>query len=276
MYPWYIARTPVTLKVNASSEDVVYGYRYGVFRTGVFHRWENREDAISDLSTDDYINSLPASTPVSQADIHHRLPLRLLSEGELYMVSDVLGQISSSPDIEHIHTQHKNTMAEVSSLTSTRDTTISSGKSSSLNLGLHAGNNVKDDRSKKKVAFAPAPTRSRTHSNEIPTPLKKSPVYLDSTDGLIVVSAFLPVHLNRTETGEWTADWDYESLLSMQTHLRVTRVGIVKWRGWHGNKGASGSPEGGVPEGERSKVEQCLKALNCIPVWMEPSLFGQM
>jgi len=63
-------------------------------------------------------------------------------------------------------------------------------------------------------------------------------VQLNATDGLVVVSAFLPVVVHRDETSavpKWTADWDYEALLSMQTHLRVTRVGVVKWKGWHGN-----------------------------------------
>ena len=101
-------------------------------------------------------------------------------------------------------------------------------------------------------------------------------MHLTSTDGLVVVSAFLPVVLNRSTTGEWTADWDYEMLLSMQTHLRVARVGIVKWRGWHGNHGNDGSPEGGVPKNEREKVETCLLPFFCFPVWVEPKLFGEM
>ena len=65
-------------------------------------------------------------------------------------------------------------------------------------------------------------------------------------------------------------------LLSMQTHLRVTRVGVVKWRGWHGNTGSSGSPEKGVPVSEREKVEACLRPFHCVPVWIEPALFGDM
>ena len=106
--------------------------------------------------------------------------------------------------------------------------------------------------------------------------MKKEPVHLDSTDGLIVASVFLPVHLHRSRDGRWSADWDYEALLSMQTHLRVIRVGVVKWRGWHGNKGADGSPEGGVPEEEKYLVEECLRPFNCVPVWVEPTLFGEM
>ena len=102
------------------------------------------------------------------------------------------------------------------------------------------------------------------------------PVTLDSTDGVVVASAFLPVHVRRSDDGEWSADWDHEALLSMQTHLRVTRVGIVKWRGWHGNVGADGSPECGLPLDERHKVEKCLRPFNCVPVWCEPSLFGEM
>ena len=87
---------------------------------------------------------------------------------------------------------------------------------------------------------------------------------------------FLPVHLHRSPEGEWSADWDYEALLSMQSHLRVTRVGVVKWRGWHGNFGRGDSPEGGVPVDERPKVEACLRAFNCVPVWIDPVLFGEM
>ena len=86
----------------------------------------------------------------------------------------------------------------------------------------------------------------------------------------------MPVHLHRSPEVEWSADWDYEALLWMQTHLCVTRVGVVKLRGWHGNVGKHGSPEGGVPPNERHKVEASLKKFNCVPVWVEPLLFGEM
>ena len=97
----------------------------------------------------------------------------------------------------------------------------------------------------------------------------------------MVVSAFLPVVLHRSDAGSWSADWDYEALLSMQTHLRVTRIGVVKWRGWHGNFGVSGTAnasamQSGVPVNERHLVEECLRPFNCVPVWMETTLFGEM
>merc|ERR1719491_1871178 len=106
-------------------------------------------------------------------------------------------------------------------------------------------------------------------------------VNLSNSDGVVVVSVFLPVHLHRSDEGEWSAQWDCEALLSMRTHLRVTRVGTVKWRGWHGNFGntqdVSGkSPESGVPVDEREKVEKCLSAFHCVPVWCDPNRFGEM
>ena len=132
---------------------------------------------------------------------------------------------------------------------------------------------------KKRVGFAAGassapPASSRRNGTPATGP---SVVRLDSTDGLVVASAFLPVILHRSDAdGSWTARWDYEALLSMQTHLRVTRVGVVKWRGWHGNRGRDGSPEGGVPEEERGAVEECLRPFSCVPVWAEPALFGEM
>jgi trehalose 6-phosphate synthase/phosphatase len=123
-------------------------------------------------------------------------------------------------------------------------------------------------------------------------------VQLNATDGLVVVSAFLPVVVHRDETSEvpkWTADWDYEALLSMQTHLRVTRVGVVKWKGWHGNynqntgnnnnnsnssnNNAEEQPPAehlGVPFEERYLVEECLRPFHCVPVWIDPLIFGEM
>lgn len=62
----------------------------------------------------------------------------------------------------------------------------------------------------------------------------------------------------------------------MQTHLRVTRIGTVKWRGWHGNVGGGKSDESGVPIDERHKVEAVLRPFNCVPVWVPTSLFGEM
>jgi len=185
---------------------------------------------------------------------------------------------------------------------------------------------------RKSVGFAPSPPshadRPHPHQHQHPHQHEEGPsskhhkarigvgggadkVSLNSTDGLVVVSAFLPVVVNRCETSTtptWTADWDYEVLLSMQTHLRVTRVGTVRWKGWHGNyvhngeqdnnkpnnKAAGGEGDGatatatatgttaasseeyGVPINERYLVEEALRPFHCVPVWVDPLLFGEM
>lgn len=183
------------------------------------------------------------------------LPLSFVA-GELYTVNDILGEKESEVD----HIRVKKTFSSVATL-------ARSNANSSASLGL---GNAEVGGSKKKVGFAPVPPAPRLSSPP------KQAVHLTSSDGLIVVSAFLPVHLTRSDEGEWTADWDYEALLSMQTHLRVTRVGTVKWRGWHGNVGGGKSDESGVPVDERHKVEAVLRPFNCVPVWVPTTIFGEM
>lgn len=215
----------------------------------------------------------------------HNLPLRLLSVNEEYVVNDVLGVTNPPhPDVEHIRVPHATDgfgdmkMLHSTSRQDSFNTKMKSGSSLS-GLGGSSAHSTKDG-NKKRVGFAPEPPSYHDHHHSGTSSsfnLRKDPVQLDSnTDGLIVASVFLPVHLHRTNDGKWSADWDYEALLSMQTHLRVTRVGVVKWRGWHGNKGADGSPEGGVPESERHLVEECLRPFHCVPVWVDPSMFGEM
>lgn len=205
----------------------------------------------------------------------HVLPLRLLAVNEEYTVNDVLGVTSAHPNIDHIRVPHNSGYGDMTMLHSnSRNDSFAKVKSgNSLSTSLGSRNTMKSEGSK-KVGFAPEPPSY--HSLHGQAPKHKEQIHLDSTDGLIVASVFLPVHLNRSPEGEWSADWDYEALLSMQTHLRVTRIGGVKWRGWHGNFGKDGSPEGGVPVEERYKVEACLRAFNCVPVWVEPVLFGEM
>ena len=70
---------------------------------------------------------------------------------------------------------------------------------------------------------------------------------------MIVVSIFLPVILARTKEGEWQGEWDYESLISMSSQLRVTTVKKV----------------GGLAGGEVCKIRVvchlvCLSALECV------------
>lgn len=231
----------------------------------------------------------------------HQLPLRLFASRESYLVNDVLGKTTGPPDIDHnqllassslyssgsSNTASKNSSdpssGSVASMHSRTPsgTIISSTNTSNNNASSSSatGTTATKDR-KKAVGFAPAPP---PYHRPRPAPAVQ-PVHLNSTDGLVVVSAFLPVVLHRADGGIWSADWDYEALLSMQTHLRVTRIGVVKWRGWHGNFGsatttsssAPPSASSGVPINERHLVEECLRPFNCVPVWIDPAVFGEM
>ncbi len=243
---------------------------------------EMKEDVDDDDDQNDDYNNNNFESHDHLENARHNLPLRMLAIGEEYVVNDVLGNTNNlHPDIEHILVRHS-AMGDVKMLHSTSSRNDSFAKKStksanSLNAMGGSSSHLNKETSTKKVGFAPEPPSYHDQQGQNSAfGVKREPVHLDSTDGLIVASVFLPVHLHRSRDGAWSADWDYEALLSMQTHLRVTRVGVVKWRGWHGNKGADGSPEGGVPENERHLVEACLRPFNCLPVWVEPSMFGEM
>ena len=83
--------------------------------------------------------------------------------------------------------------------------------------------------------------RTRSCKCALGAPYAACDYTLFSTSGVVVVSTFLSVVLPWSPAGGLSVDWDYEYLLSMDTHLRVTRVGRVKWRGCHSNGGADGS-----------------------------------
>ncbi len=78
-----------------------------------------------------------------------------------------------------------------------------------------------------------------------------------------MVSVFLPVVIGKDSTG-WKVDWDHENLLSMSTHLRVTRVGTPRIR----------PPLIAGPE-DRPIIEQLLRPFNCVPVWVDPIVFNE-
>ena len=224
---------------------------------------------------------------------------------ESYTVNNVLGITGSPPNIDHIRLQCASNNYKYQSADSLHNRTGSGtfdpasfvtfrGSPSTTNptgVGNSASSAATPNsvtNRKKAVGFAPPPPPYHPKSSSAGNSgsnnnSSKQAVHLNSTDGLVVVSVFLPVILQRSNTGQWSADWDYEMLLSMQTHLRVTRIGVVKWRGWHGNTTSTtnncaehGSPEKGVPRSERHLVEECLRPFHCVPVWVDPTLFGQM
>jgi hypothetical protein len=307
-YPWYHTLQPITLSLPnrlfendpsmSSAENYNFRYRYAVHRAGVFYRFENTFDNFNedidggdddDVAMDIGIDGDDAAKKSNMSVSYHQVPLRLLSNRESYIVNDVLGKTGGPPDIDHNRLVHNGNGANggskeerTPSVGTLHSRNSSFGKSNNSFASLASkgsgaalnavGGTGATTARKKAVGFAPAPPPY--HRPKAAAAVQA--VHLNSTDGLVVVSAFLPVVLHRSETAQWSADWDYEALLSMQTHLRVTRIGVVKWRGWHGNSGKDGSPRGGVPFEERHIVEECLRPFNCVPVWMDTSLFGEM
>lgn len=277
---------------SAPSNNIFFRYRYVIHRAGVFHRYEDTSDAPSldadaDADEDVAMDIGMEDDSKGQQNLYHQLPLRLLTNRESYVVNDVLGKTTGPPDIDHQRLEANGGFGasgggeeSAASVATMHSRSGSFGKTSSFaqvggggsTSALNTVGAAATAARKKAVGFAPAPPAYHRAKNHTAV----QAVHLNSTDGLVVVSAFLPVVLHRSDQGQWTADWDYEVLLSMQTHLRVTRIGVVKWRGWHGNTGSKGSPEAGVPINERHLVEECLRPFNCVPVWMDPTLFGEM
>jgi hypothetical protein len=260
-----------------TATDVCYRYRYAIYRAGIFHRWEE------------------ISSSSEKGEIYHQVSLRVFQPNEAYSVNDTFGIATATllpsssstmlpTNIYHLQKARTGFMS-INSLARNNSLTLRKGNSggtlSSDTGGSASGGGVSssnNNKGKKQVGFAATTATTQGDRFEYADSIhrEKQVVHLTSSDGLIVVSAFLPVHLTRSDNGEWSVDWDYEALLSMQTHLRVTRVGTVKWRGWHGNVGGGESSESGVPVDERYKVEAALRPFNCVPVWVPTKLFGEM
>mmetsp|Transcript_27530 Transcript_27530/g.64255 ORF Transcript_27530/g.64255 Transcript_27530/m.64255 type:complete len:1210 (+) Transcript_27530:256-3885(+) len=82
---------------------------------------------------------------------------------------------------------------------------------------------------------------------------------LGLSDGVIVVSYYLPVIVTRDDDGKWNVEWDHEALLSLKTQLRVTRIGTVRFKG-------------GVPLESQDELTSILEQFNCVPIYIDPEL----
>lgn len=82
---------------------------------------------------------------------------------------------------------------------------------------------------------------------------------VSSQDGVIIVSYFLPVILNRSSLGQWSATWDDENLLALQTNLHITWIGSVRYFG-------------AIPVEEEERVAAALLELNCHPIFINQSM----
>eukprot|EP00904_Undaria_pinnatifida_P002011 jgi/Undpi1/11810/HiC_scaffold_4.g01509.m1 len=120
---------------------------------------------------------------------------------------------------------------------------------------------------------------------DLPSPPGKRPGYEyrycvfrgGRAGGVVVASFYLPVILTKQAlksasedaggatgagclgTQGWTAEWDYEQLVALQTKLRVVRVGTVRC-------------DDHIGEEDRPAVVKALLKLNCVPVFLSEAL----
>ncbi|GMI50848.1 hypothetical protein TeGR_g14586, partial [Tetraparma gracilis] len=242
-FPYYETAAPIHLSPAtplpaATPLPVRFSYRYAVFSGGRFERWEGAFPRVLSLSAPPPSPPAPAAAPGAPP-----------APPPLQIVADELGEPSDDrpplqldleelpPSPTRFSSAHRSSLGSrpPSPRRGRPDPSSPSSPSSPSPPSSPAGS--------KKVAFSSPPAAARRSSTEPASrPQPRTPASqaasLDSSDGAIVVSIFLPIILNRSPAGEWTADWDHENLLSMSSHMRVTRVGTVKWRGWHGNFGS--------------------------------------
>jgi hypothetical protein len=79
-------------------------------------------------------------------------------------------------------------------------------------------------------------------------------------DGVLIVSFFLPVVLEKTAAGKWVVTWDTENLLSFQTSLRVSWIGLVRHPAIES-------------QADKNAVIEALGTLRCYPIFLSQSRF---
>ena len=108
-------------------------------------------------------------------------------------------------------------------------------------------------------------------------------VSISSSDGVIVVSYFLPLIVTRApssspkggggggggsntqgeeeDSHDWIISWDTENLLSLRTRLRVTWVGTVRLPEEAGGR---------LNREEQESLARALRRFDCVPVFIDP------
>lgn len=127
--------------------------------------------------------------------------------------------------------------------------------------GSHASLRRQDS---SKSTDATTPSTPSVFSQKTSSFLDPSEVSISSSDGVIVVSYFLPVIVTRlkdtaTDEADWGIEWDTENILSLRTRLRVTWVGTVR---------ISRPPANHT---EQDALARALKRIDCVPVYLDPA-----
>lgn len=218
-FPWYRASTSLTVTIpprgmhdEESRKKFRFTYKYAIYSGGIFNRWEqplDGPDPDPDQADDGDTAMIDGSLTSSNANRlnHHEMPLHQMQHGETYVVSNVLGVTWIPADVDHLSV--KTNDASYTQAASLHNRANSSDGMSFVNImgrtgassssGAITSTPVSSIR-KKGVGFAPPPPPYHAKANKT-----KNEVHLNSTDGLVVVSVFLPVIVKRSDEGAWSA-----------------------------------------------------------------------
>ena len=183
-----------------------------IYSGGVFKRLEQPSDGPDpdpDQADDGDTAMIDGSSTSSSANRlnHHEMPLHQMQHGETYVVSNVLGVTWIPADVDHLSVQTNDaSYTQAASLHNRANSTdgmsfvnIMGRTGASNSSGALTSTPVSSIR-KKGVGFAPPPPPYHAKANKT-----KNAVHLNSTDGLVVVSVFLPVIVKRSDEGAWSA-----------------------------------------------------------------------
>ena len=218
-FPWYRAASPLTVTIpprgmhdEESRKKFRFTYKYAIYSGGVFNRLEQPSDGPDpdpDQADDGDTAMIDGSSTSSSANRlnHHEMPLHQMQHGETYVVSNVLGVTWIPADVDHLSVQTNDaSYTQAASLHNRANSTdgmsfvnIMGRTGASNSSGALTSTPVSSIR-KKGVGFAPPPPPYHAKANKT-----KNAVHLNSTDGLVVVSVFLPVIVKRSDEGAWSA-----------------------------------------------------------------------
>lgn len=112
-------------------------------------------------------------------------------------------------------------------------------------------------------AAAPAINKSKTfYRQQVNAWMHKSTSQnISQMDGVIIVAFFLPVIIEKSSSGEWKVKWDTENLLSFQTSLRVSWIGLVRHRDI-------------LTSGDKREITELLNARRCYPIYIDEGRYN--
>lgn len=101
---------------------------------------------------------------------------------------------------------------------------------------------------------------------------------VDSASSVLVVSFFLPVIIHKSAEGVWSASWDHENLLALQTSAQSKSfIGCVRYHG-NANSSSSGgiaaaaSSQNGLSSEDERALTSVLAQMNCHPIFLGSAL----